>query len=125
MRKITAVCPPVLLLVLLWGCGPDTNVKYRTLYMAASDGDAEDVKKHLRRGDKIDEANVTYEWTPLHKAAASGYTDVVEVLLSHGANTTLKDIYGKTALDYAKEQNFEKIVALFEKHAGDKHTPPG
>lgn len=38
--------------------------------------------------------------------------DLVAFLLETGAVTYVKDCYGKTALDYAKEGNFEKIAEL-------------
>lgn len=35
-----------------------------------------------------------------------------EVLLARGADTTIKDIDGKTAIDYAKELNDERLIAI-------------
>lgn len=40
--------------------------------------------------------------TPLMVAAAKGFTETVEVLLSAGADCKIKDIKGRTAADYAK-----------------------
>ena len=39
--------------------------------------------------------------TPLMMAAGYGYTDMVSVLLKHGADTRLRDRDGSTALDFA------------------------
>ena len=37
---------------------------------------------------------------------------IVEVLLEHGADTSIKDDYGKTAYDYAVEKGFTEIAEL-------------
>ena len=39
--------------------------------------------------------------TALHRACSHGYLDVVRRMLQGGANTTIKDRYGQTSLDYA------------------------
>ena len=45
------------------------------------------------------------KWTPLHSAAWFGYTDIIPLLLDHGANVNIKDkvsvivLYGFTAYD--------------------------
>ena len=46
---------------------------------------------------------------PLYMAAKRGFSEVVEVLLSHGADRTLADSYGKTALDYASMTSWEEF----------------
>lgn len=38
------------------------------------------------------------EWTPLHNAAAAGYTEVIELLLSAGADVCASDDVGTTPL---------------------------
>lgn len=41
---------------------------------------------------------------------------IVECLLQHNADSNIKDNYGKTAEDYAEENNFEEIQILFSKY---------
>ena len=51
--------------------------------------------------------------TPLHLASLWGYVEDIKVMLKYGADPTIKDKKGKTALDYAKEKGYAEIVALF------------
>jgi ankyrin repeat protein len=45
-------------------------------------------------------------------AAADGHWDIVRLLVEHGADTRQGDGYGKTALDYAKENGRPELVRL-------------
>lgn len=49
--------------------------------------------------------------TPLHHAAKNGHTDIIELLLSHGANIHAKNEYGGTALQTAV---YHKQLAIIE-----------
>lgn len=100
------------------GCGPDTNVKYRTLYIAVQKGDAEDVRRHIRTGIDINEVNDTYRWTPLHKAASMGHLEIVQILLESGADPNPKDKWGKTALEQAEAEGHAEVAALIRDHMG-------
>ena len=53
-----------------------------------------------------------YNWTPLHWAASSGYSDVVELLLRHGAQVDDQEDRGLTALHLAADNGYSKVVAL-------------
>jgi uncharacterized protein len=48
----------------------------------------------------------------LHYAAGSGHLSVVAALLDAGANATLVNIHGCTAMHLAAEEGFEHIVLL-------------
>jgi len=39
-----------------------------------------------------------------------GYIEIVKVLLTHGADSMLKDDYGRTALKLAAEQQQERLL---------------
>jgi ankyrin repeat protein len=55
-------------------------------------------------------------WTPLHQAAESGSPELVELLLSNGADTKVKSKGGLTPLTLAKS-NFDKgVVEVFVRH---------
>lgn len=40
------------------------------------------------------------------------YQEIVQELVDVGANQNLRDRYGKTALDYAKEQGYRKMIEI-------------
>jgi ankyrin repeat protein len=48
--------------------------------------------------------------TPLHLASERGYEDVVHLLLEHGANTTVQNLYGQTPLHLASRSKQEKVA---------------
>ncbi len=50
-------------------------------------------------------------WTPLHQAAAHGINDLVEFLLEHGADRSLKSEDGRTAADMALAGGYEELAA--------------
>ena len=50
--------------------------------------------------------------TPLMNASKNGYTDIVKLLLSHGANVSARTKAGKTALDYAREKGHQEVTKL-------------
>ena len=51
-------------------------------------------------------------WTALHKAAFHGYLAIATRLLEGGADLTLRDKDGKTALDWARPRGYSEVVAL-------------
>lgn len=52
--------------------------------------------------------------TPLSQAADLGRADIVSFLLENGADPTIKDSKGKTALDWAKAEGHSNVVFLLE-----------
>lgn len=52
--------------------------------------------------------------TPLHVAAELGKTDVIRHLITLGADTSVKDARGRTAVEWARELNQEEVVRLLE-----------
>ncbi len=52
--------------------------------------------------------------TSLMGACANGHTEVVQRLLSYGADLFLKDNQGRTALDHAVENKQDAVVTLFK-----------
>ena len=59
--------------------------------------------------------------TALHFAVQGGYTDIVRLLISSGADIDLKDVNGWTALDWARNhptESKEAIIKLLESQTG-------
>ncbi|KAL2758679.1 hypothetical protein ACRALDRAFT_2058014 [Sodiomyces alcalophilus JCM 7366] len=50
--------------------------------------------------------------TPLHKAATQGNLEAVRLLLDHGADPTIKDNKGRTALEYAVKAGHSDVVKV-------------
>ena len=55
-----------------------------------------------------------YQGTPLMLAAMGGHPKICAMLLALGADPSLKDHWGKTALDWAREQNETECAALLQ-----------
>ena len=53
-----------------------------------------------------------YDQTALHLSAYYGYLAVTKLLLEGGADPTLRDKYGNTALDFARSWGKSEVVAL-------------
>ncbi|OQE21424.1 hypothetical protein PENFLA_c014G04568 [Penicillium flavigenum] len=52
--------------------------------------------------------------TPLHIAAELGRTDAIRHLVNLGANTSVKDANGRTAVEWAQQLNQTEVVRLLE-----------
>ena len=83
----------------------------RALEFAANAGHAAIVRLLVERGVPPDGRNA-YGWTPLMTAAWQGHDAVVSCLLALGADRSVKDDAGKTAIDWAREGNRQRIVAM-------------
>ena len=54
--------------------------------------------------------------TPLHAAVSTSYPTLVEVLLASGADISLTNHNGQTAMDMATAKDNTAIVKLLEQH---------
>ena len=64
-------------------------------------------------GAELD-ARDNYQNTPLILAARNGRTKICEMLLALGADPSLKDSHGETALDWARKRNKPECAALLQ-----------
>ena len=71
---------------------------YTPLHLAST---AEVARVLLKAGARVS-SRASVGYTPLHRAAAGGRADVVEFLLSVGANAKARDKNGDTPFDVAK-----------------------
>ena len=85
------------------------------LMFAASGPNAETVELLLNAGSEVNAVDTDEKFTALMHAAAEGQLKVVEVLLKHEADTTLKDEDGDTARDFAARNGHADVVRLLSK----------
>ena len=55
------------------------------------------------------------KFTALMFAAAEGQQEVVQALLQHNADVTLRDIDGETARDFAANNGHDAVVRILDK----------
>ena len=88
------------------------------LILAALTGNEENVKCLLGRGANVndmvllsditgDRANVG---SPLHKAVEKGHVGVVDIQLDVGADVTLRDSEGRTAVEIARQKRIDATI---------------
>jgi len=53
-----------------------------------------------------------YDWTPLHFAAQAGQMDIVEYLITNGADVNAENIKGEAPLQFAADNGHKEIVEL-------------
>ena len=105
------------MLLVGWG---ESQPPQTSMDSAAFHGDIEAIKQHLAAGTDVNE--YTDGWTPLHQAAYQGYGDIVELLLSEGADVHAplkhKSVAGKTAVDIAIISKHIEVADLLQKYGG-------
>ena len=91
---------------------------------AAKNNDVQMLKKLMDNGFKFINCENEHDFnrTPLHKAAQNGHKNVVEYLISQGAEVNTTDKFGKTPLHFAtgeesKDGELEIVKLLVEKGA--------
>ena len=95
------------------------------LCAAAFEGSLPTILQLLEAGAPVDFPDLSNQRTPLIKAAMKGHTEVVKLLLDHGATASCKDSSGKTALDWAKKQNHESTSeAIRNPQAASRNAGP-
>lgn len=94
--------------------------EWSLLHLAARDDNRRIVKALLEGGCDLNELTLKDKMTPLMIAAQQGHEKFVSILLKKGADRTLKNAAGKTALDLASEGKFEATVKVLEKAAEPK-----
>lgn len=85
---------------------------YTPLHFAAREGHLEVVQLLIERGAHIDAQTTAGGATPLHRAAFMGRTDVVKALLNGGADPTIRDADGQTALHKANAQSRASVASV-------------
>ena len=88
------------------------------LHWVAKIGRTDLIALYLKYTDKVDVLN-SIHWTPLHEAASSAHRAAVQYLISRGADCSIKNMKGKTALQIARENGIssEELYEFF--HSAD------
>ncbi|XP_030575432.1 ankyrin repeat domain-containing protein 66 [Archocentrus centrarchus] len=84
------------------------------LHQAAAAGDYDQVTELLRE-NKCNPNQKDIDWcskTPLHWAAAKGHTEMVRILIKHGARPCLRTEYGWTPAHFAAESGRLAVLRL-------------
>jgi hypothetical protein len=87
---------------------------------AAARGSLKGVKRALEEGADINKGSDSHNDTALIWAAYRNHPLIVKYLIENGADTTITNNSGHTALSLAKSYNYKKVVDLLEKAA---HKP--
>jgi len=78
------------------------------------------VEHLITNGKNVNETTRKSGFTALMAAACYGRVTIAKILLENGADKSLKDIKGFTAVDFARKMNKKSILELFEYN---KNTP--
>ncbi|HEX6887732.1 MAG TPA: ankyrin repeat domain-containing protein, partial [Candidatus Nanopelagicales bacterium] len=117
---VTGVTGSVRMLEALLPADPDLTIRNRfggtALIPASERGHADYVARVLQTGIDVDHVN-DLGWTALLEAVILGdggpeHQQVVRLLLAAGADTTIPDRDGRTALDHARAKGYTEIVRL-------------
>jgi ankyrin repeat protein len=97
----------------------DKEEATKRLYHAAATGHIAEVQAALDAGADIEAADRSHT-TALQRASSSGYRDIAELLISHGADVnTAEKMHRNTALHMAADAGHLAIVQLLVEHGAD------
>lgn len=94
------------------------NVNFRSklgmtpIYLASQHGAYSLVQLLIENGVNIDIASTDEVKSPLLESTIQGHDLIVSALIKAGGDVNIKDVEGKTALDYAREKGFENIIKI-------------
>ncbi|XP_063387749.1 L-asparaginase [Cydia fagiglandana] len=117
---ITAIqCDDLGLIELLQQCGAHlSSVDHKSvselLSLAARTGAVSKIEALRKAGADLNNVDELKQ-TPLHKAVLCNFPVMVSYLMQHGVDSSLQDLLGHTALDYAVKLNRNDIVDVLNK----------
>lgn len=105
----------------------DKSVEERDIFALVFTGSVSGVQELLDRGFDIDKPTEPGGWTPLHAAAFTGNAEMVELLISRGAEpaTVAYASEGETPLAVAFYFGHEGAADLLVDHEGQEPLPQG
>ena len=100
----------------------DTSEGYvKMLHQAVRDHDVKQIEQLLAQGEGINDKD-WLGYTPLHWAVYFGYSDLIELLISKGADPDIQSDTGRYALEIARAMAYPELEALLRRlgaKAGD------
>jgi ankyrin repeat protein len=94
----------------------------KMLHQAVRDRDIAKIKELLAQGEGINDKD-WLGYTPIQWAVYFGYPDVVELLISQGADPDIQSDTGRFTLEIARAMVYADIEALLNKHKAVKEAP--
>jgi ankyrin repeat protein len=92
-------------------------------FYAAHNGPVEDIESLLSKGALINQVTHDDGWTPLHLAVNNDNFNIVEVLITNGADVNAKDLDDWTPLQIAAQNGYVDITdILSECHDDEKDS---
>lgn len=107
---------------LLIGAARADDALNEQLNAVAEAGDKAKVESLLAAGADANFKDTSLGFTPLGLAVGYGYKDVVDVLLSHGADINVIVFQDYTPLDYAIVRGYKDVVVVILAHGADPNA---
>jgi hypothetical protein len=108
--------------LLTHGADVNTRTQYgeSLLGVAAAAGQMEVARMLIARGARLDNRTDVTSETPLTEGAQMNHTDMVKLLLDHGADPGARDVLDRTALDWAHENGNARMASLLLARNGER-----
>ena len=90
----------------------------RDLIMSCAEGDLGSVVDQLRSGKITANVQFIHGVTPLMISSSCGHIDIVEALITAGANVNKTDEFGQTAFDFAEGAKQDATTNILLRHGG-------
>ena len=88
---------------------------YDSFFRACKKNSLRQVIRYIHQGLDLNFVNPQTKYTALHQACWYGHSDIVMLLLQHGADPSIKNAYGETARDSALLSKKEKVVEILDR----------
>ncbi len=93
----------------------DNDATYAPLHWAAINFEANMIRYLVDKGADVD-IPTRVNTTPLYFAITKGYPEIVELLLELGADTSIKDDFGRDTFEVARQFKRPEILKILEEH---------
>lgn len=102
----------------------DITIKAQDIYQAVSDGDLDSVKKIVEAYPEAVNSSDDKGNTPLHIAVLEAKVDILQYLITNGADINAKNRQSMSPLYYACLEKKTDVVQMLVQHGADVNTQP-